>query len=97
MIHGIDAITYGVENLPECRRFFLDWGLALVKETPQRLEFETLNGCQVTVCHKDDPSLPKAIVPGSTLREIVWGADSETDLSLTDPNGFALRVPGLRT
>jgi catechol 2,3-dioxygenase-like lactoylglutathione lyase family enzyme len=92
MIHGIDAITYGVENVPECRRFFLDWGLKLVSETPQRLGFETLNGCEVIVCHKDDPSLPPAMVPGPTLREIVWGADSETDMALTDPNGLAIRV-----
>ena len=91
-ILGIDGITYGVEDLAQCRRFFLDWGLELVRESPQRLEFETLNGCQVLVLNEDDPSLPPAIEPGSTLREVVWGADSETNLACTDPNGLAIRV-----
>ena len=26
-ITGIDSITYGVEDLELCRRFFVDWGL----------------------------------------------------------------------
>src|SRR5207237_353371 len=60
--------------------------------SPQRLEFATLNGCQVLILNKDDPSLPPAIEPGSTLREVVWGADSETNLTCTDPNGLAIRV-----
>jgi len=91
-ILGIDGITYGVEDVAQCRRFFLDWGLALERESPQRLEFATLNGCQVLILNKDDPSLPPAIEPGSTLREVVWGADSETNLTCTDPNGLAIRV-----
>jgi catechol 2,3-dioxygenase-like lactoylglutathione lyase family enzyme len=97
-IQGIDSITYGVEDLAECRRFFLDWGLQLHREAPGRLEFATLNGCQVVVAHKNDPSLPPAIEGGSTLREVVWGADSEADIAkcgeagCTDPNGLAIRV-----
>src|SRR5256885_1037451 len=31
-IEGIDRVTYGVEDLAACRRFFLDWGLKLVCE-----------------------------------------------------------------
>ena len=26
---GIDEITYGADDLPDCRTFFLDWGLVL--------------------------------------------------------------------
>jgi catechol 2,3-dioxygenase-like lactoylglutathione lyase family enzyme len=97
-ILGIDSITYGVEDLAECRRFFLDWGLALESESAQRLNFATLNGCQVIVAHKDDKALPPAIEGGSTLREVVWGADSEADVAkcgkagCADPNGLAIRV-----
>src|SRR3989442_3640577 len=97
-IEGIDSITYGVEDLAECRRFFLDWGLQLRREAPGRLEFATLNGCQVVVADKNDPALPPAIEGGSTLREVVWGADSEADVAkcgeagCVDPNGLAIRV-----
>jgi catechol 2,3-dioxygenase-like lactoylglutathione lyase family enzyme len=86
MIIGIDSITYGVEDVPLCRRFFLDWGLA-----PKDEHFETLNGCEVKVRHKDDPALPPAMEPGSTLREVVWGTDGSRDIAgCTDPNGLAL-------
>jgi len=31
-IQGIDAITLSSEDLSNCRRFFIDWGLRLVEE-----------------------------------------------------------------
>lgn len=79
---GIDEITYGADDLPTCRRFFLDWGLALVQEADDRLVFETLNGCRVIVAAGDHPELPPAIEAGPTLREVVWGVESEADLAL---------------
>ncbi|MGH8670063.1 MAG: VOC family protein [Burkholderiales bacterium] len=84
-ITGIDAITYGVEDLELCRRFFTDWGLK-----PKENDFETLNGCEVKLRHKDDPGLPGAIEAGSTLREVVWATDSDALPSCVDPNGLAL-------
>ena len=87
-ITGIDSITYGVEDVELCRRFFLDWGLEQKGES----DFETLNGCEVKLKHKDDPALPPAMEPGSTLREVVWGTDGSRELApCTDPNGLALR------
>ena len=86
MIVGIDRITYGVEDVELCRRFFRDWGL---RETD--IGFETLNGGEVLVRHKDDPSLPPAMETGSTLREVIFGLDSPQELShLNGPNGLAL-------
>lgn len=79
---GIDEITYGADDLPTCRRFFLDWGLALVQEEADRLVFETLNGCRVIVASTNQPDLPPAIEAGPTLREVVWGVESEADLAL---------------
>lgn len=97
-ISGIDRITYGVEDLPACRRFFLDWGLKLVREDDASLDFEALNGCEVFVRRKDDPQLPPAIEPGATLRQVVWGVEGQADLDrlrgslgalrATDPNGL---------
>jgi len=79
---GIDEISYGADDLPACRQFFLDWGLKLVQEETDRLVFETLNGCRVIVAATNHPDLPPAIEAGSTLREVVWGVQSEADLAL---------------
>ena len=80
-VQGIDQITYGADDLPTCRSFFLDWGLDLVEETPAKLVFESMNGCRVVVASSDDASLPPAIEAGNTIREVVWGCDSEADLA----------------
>jgi len=79
-ILGIDRITYGVDDVAKCRKFFLDWGLKLVREDEASLDFDTLNGCEVLVRRTDDPRLPAAIEPGSTLREVIWGVEGIADL-----------------
>ena len=80
-IRGIDEVTWGVDDLATCRRFFLDWGLELTGEAPGRLVFETQNGCRVIVASREAPDLPAALEAGSTLREVVWGVDGEADLA----------------
>lgn len=87
---GIDEITYGAQDLPRCREFFLDWGLKLVGEQPDELVFETLNGCRVIVADSDKPGLPAAIEEGPTLREVVWGVETAADLAK-----YAGRIQGL--
>ena len=77
---GIDEITYSADDLPTCRRFFLDWGLSLVGESPDELVFETLNGGRVIVAASGKAGLPPALEVGPTLREVVWGVESEGDL-----------------
>jgi catechol 2,3-dioxygenase-like lactoylglutathione lyase family enzyme len=95
-IEGIDRVTYGVEDPAACKRFFLDWGLRLVREDAAGLDFESLNGCELFVRKTDDPSLPPAVEAGSTLREVIWGVSAESDLAALgsapkiDPTGFGL-------
>ena len=95
-IEGIDRVTYGVEDLEACKRFFLDWGLRLVREEASGLDFESLNGCELFVRKTDDPALPPAVEAGSTLREVIWGVSAEADLAALgsvpkiDPIGFGL-------
>ena len=81
-VAGIDEITFGAADLATCRQFFLDWGLQLVAQTAQELTFESLNGCRVRVAHSDQPGLPKGIEPDPTLREVVWGVETQADLDL---------------
>jgi catechol 2,3-dioxygenase-like lactoylglutathione lyase family enzyme len=92
-IQGIDEITFGATDLSACRRFFQDWGLTLVDESPQVLTFESLNGCRVRIAHSDTPGLPTGIEPDPTLREVVWCVDSPATLAafrqrLADQPGF---------
>ncbi|BDH47804.1 glyoxalase [Salmonella enterica subsp. enterica serovar Choleraesuis] len=80
-VRGIDEITWGVEDIDKCRSFFLDWGLSLISDSQHRVVFETLNGCRVILANSNDPSLPPAIEPGSTVREVIWGVDSSDSLN----------------
>lgn len=84
-ILGIDAVTYGVEDLATCQKFFADWGLAQVTQESDRGVFETLNGCQIRVVDGRAADLPPALEPGSTLREVVWGVEDEHDLQHLQP------------
>jgi catechol-2,3-dioxygenase len=77
---GIDEITFGAVDLAACRQFFDDWGLKLLREDSQTLVFETLNGCRVSVAQSDKPGLPAGMEPDPTLREVVWGVESQVDL-----------------
>src|SRR5215468_2047102 len=81
-IEGIDRVTYGVEDIANCRRFFLDWGLKLVREGSDGLDFETLNGCEVFIRKSEDPSLPPAVEPGPTVRQVIWGVHADPGLKM---------------
>lgn len=74
-IVGLERIVYGVEDLALGRRFFSEWGLA-----PEGDVFRAADGTGVELRAKDDASLPPAIEPGSTAREIVWGVDGRAAL-----------------
>lgn len=99
---GIDQITYAADDLPTCRRFFSDWGLALKSETADQLVFECLNGCRVVVAAISKPGLPAAMEEGPTLLEVVWGVESEADLAryaaaiVQDPGFVDGEVEGAR-
>ena len=95
-IEGIDRVTYGVEDLDGCKRFFLDWGLKLMREDAAGLDFESLNGCELLERKTGEAMLPPAIEAGPTLREVIWGVSSDADLAAlgavpkVDPNGIGL-------
>ena len=79
-ILGIEQITYGVDDLDTCRRFFSDWGMREVAHDGRQARFETLNGCTVLAVRADDPLLPPAFEAGPTLREVTWGVATPAEL-----------------
>lgn len=91
---GIDEVNYRAADLAACKRFFLDWGLLLERESDQQLEFRSLNDCVVRVSHPDLPGLPAGLEEGPTLVEVVWGVENAGDL---DQYAAQLRnLPGFR-
>ena len=78
---GIDAVTYGVANMETARRFFSDWGLRRVSSAKTRTVFETSAKCQVILRPRGTKRLPRAIQPGNTVRELVWGVSSKRDVN----------------
>ncbi|WP_369255279.1 VOC family protein [Streptomyces sp. R35] len=79
-IQRIESVTYSVEDLDECVRFFDDFGLFLVEQTDEHAVFETLTGQTLHLDTAPGPLLPPAVEAGPTLREVVWGVDTPQEL-----------------
>jgi catechol 2,3-dioxygenase-like lactoylglutathione lyase family enzyme len=71
-ITGIDAVTFGVEDMATATRFLDDWG---VKRAGTGI-YRCADRSEIRIRPLDAPELPPAVEPGSTLREITWGVDS---------------------
>ncbi len=79
-IERIESVTYGVEDLEECSRFFVDFGLTLAESSPDRVVLTTQVGQELVLRPIDDPALPASVEEGSGIREVVWGVDSQAAL-----------------
>lgn len=77
---GVDKITFGVEDLELCKKFWRDFGLTEIANTPGHGLYECASKAQVEVRRIDDASLPPPAAPGSTVRETVWAAGSPAAL-----------------
>ncbi|MET3497171.1 VOC family protein [Variovorax boronicumulans] len=74
-IIGPDALVFGVDDLPGCSQYLIDYGLKDVGDG----RFEALDGTAVVLRAKDDPALPAPMGTASLLRETVYGvADART-------------------
>jgi catechol 2,3-dioxygenase-like lactoylglutathione lyase family enzyme len=81
-IYSLDSVTYGVADLREAKRFWMDFGLFLVEEDEQRLLFCSQDQSTVEVRHSTDPSLPAPVETGPGVRESTFGVRSREDLIL---------------
>ncbi|MEU5278221.1 VOC family protein [Streptomyces asoensis] len=80
-IQRIESVTYGIDDLGECVRFFDDFGLFLVERTEEHAVFETLTGQTLHLDTRPGPPLPPPVEPGPALREVVWGVDTRDELA----------------
>ncbi|MER5429947.1 VOC family protein [Streptomyces sp. NPDC002588] len=79
-IQRIESVTYGMDDLDACVRFFDDFGLLLVERTGEHAVFETLTGQTLHLDTDPGPLLPPPVEEGPTLREVVWGVDTGEEL-----------------
>ncbi|WP_432186928.1 VOC family protein [Streptomyces sp. Tue6028] len=79
-IQRIESVTYGIEELTECVRFFDDFGLRLAERTDEHAVFETLTGQTLRLDTVPGPLVPPPVEAGPTLREVVWGVDTPREL-----------------
>jgi catechol 2,3-dioxygenase-like lactoylglutathione lyase family enzyme len=77
---GIDSVTYGVQDISAGARFFDEFGLTQAERGQRGVTYITGEGTAVHLRLADDSTLPPPIEGGSTIREVVWGVRSKTDL-----------------
>ncbi|MFG1664036.1 VOC family protein [Streptomyces sp. Y7] len=79
-IQRIESVTYAIDDLDACVRFFGDFGLFLLERTDEHAVFETLTGQTLHLDTRPDPLLPPPVEKGPTLREVVWGVDTPQEV-----------------
>lgn len=79
-ITGIDAVTYGVNDLGKASSFFADFGLSLRARGAARAVFATANGAEVVLRPKTARELPPAFERKPTLRTLTLGVENQSDL-----------------
>ncbi|MEU6102056.1 VOC family protein [Streptomyces flaveolus] len=80
-IQRIESVTYSIDDLGECVRFFEDFGLFLLERTDEHAVFETLTGQTLHLDTDPGPLVPASVENGPTLREVVWGVDTREELA----------------
>jgi catechol 2,3-dioxygenase-like lactoylglutathione lyase family enzyme len=81
-IVGIERLVYGVEDVPECTRFFRDFGL-LELTGGTEVELGLVNGARVVLLPPGHPALPRDTrIVGQGVQEVVWGVDSSSSLEV---------------
>jgi catechol 2,3-dioxygenase-like lactoylglutathione lyase family enzyme len=73
----VERAVYGVEDVPECERFFRDLGLSPGEVDGPGARLRTRAGQVVELRPNADPGLPPPIESPNTLREVVWGVSDQ--------------------
>lgn len=79
-IIGIETLLYGVNDVAECTRYFVDFGLPLLERSDTHAHFRLDEGSNVIIRHIDDPAIPKSRLAGIGVCETIWGVDRPDSL-----------------
>ena len=79
-IIGIETVVYGVKDVAECTRFFIDFGLPLLERSDAHSHFRLDEGSNVIVRDIQDPLIPASKLVGTGVHEVIWGVDRQDSL-----------------
>lgn len=79
-ITGIEQLTFGVDDLEECRRFFEDFGLSAAPAPDDAPRFRLPEGSSVVLRQRGDPALSDSELVGCGVREVIWGVSDQDSL-----------------
>lgn len=81
MLNGIKTLKFGVEDVARSKQYLEDFGLTAVEsDIADTAKYTLSNGSALYIFALDDPRLPPAFEPGSTLREITWAVNRPQDM-----------------
>lgn len=75
-IIGIKCLRFGVDDVELCTRFFLDFGLSRIAQADVPVAFALADGSRVELFPVDHPELPRGVLAGQGVRQVVWGVDT---------------------
>lgn len=79
-LKGVDGVLLGVEDMDAARRFYSDFGLDEIERTATSTIMATRDRTSIGLHGIDAAGLPAAVTGGSTIREIIWAAESQADI-----------------
>lgn len=80
-IIGIRRLTWMVEDVDACVRFFSDFGLSMIERDTASALFEAADGSQSLFLRKGHPGLPAGTAQTTRgVHECVWAVDDEVGL-----------------
>ena len=80
-IIGIERLVYGVDDVEESSRFFVDFGLRELDAGHEGRAFDLVNGARVVVLPLGHAALPTGSgIVGQGVQEVIWGVDSQVAL-----------------
>jgi catechol 2,3-dioxygenase-like lactoylglutathione lyase family enzyme len=79
-ILGPDTLVFGVDDVPGCVQYLIDYGLKPIGVSAAGGSFEALDGTSVLIRHKDDAGLPPPLGTASMLRKTIYGAADAASL-----------------
>ncbi len=79
-INGIASLIYGVPDVAEAKRFYVDFGLTLDREDDKGADFSVAEGATILIRHMTDPTLRENVLERPGVRETIWGVDNAENL-----------------
>ena len=79
-ITGPEGVVFGVDDLDASRRFLELYGLTEVRREADVSVWQALDKSYLELRPTGDPTLPAAVIPGSTARKYIWGVRDEQSL-----------------